>query len=515
MRPGFLTSIAKSENAAVAPTVALSLFGLIAVGGIAFDYARMASLDTELQNAADQAALAAATQLDGRDDSMTRANVAANNLLQNKTLFANDGNASNRNITISTTSPPVYYSAYNSTSDTGTVITKTDAAAQKSAKFVQVTVASRTAFFAFTPIVAMLNSGGISASATAGLGSALCRVLPMMICNPAELTGGTFPSATDEGRGVLLTGGGGGSWAPGNYGYLDMGSGATDVEIALGLNQNVASCVSSDVVVTEPGSKTSVVDAINTRFDIYDNDLNNACTPSSCSPALNTTKDLVHSRITTSPAADLKDCNVKTSGSPGNKWTLPAVQYVPGGSTPSNMGLPRDVCHASTLTGSCSGGAFGDGNWDRSLYFSVNHTATDWDAAATWAGKAKDKLTRYDVYKWEIAKTTLGERKETGGTRYAYSGPYCAGHGLGASLTQKDRRVLNVAVVNCVAGDVGGASHVKVEKWVDVFLVEPSADRGTRTSKSQIYGEIIGLSTKPNGDNAFQYYSRNQPYIVK
>ena len=52
------------ESAAIAPTFALSLFALIAVGGIAFDYARLAAMDTELQNAADQAALAAASQLD-------------------------------------------------------------------------------------------------------------------------------------------------------------------------------------------------------------------------------------------------------------------------------------------------------------------------------------------------------------------------------------------------------------------------------------------------------------------
>ena len=42
------------------------------VGGLAFDYARMASLDTELQDAADQAALAAASQLDRRPDAAAR-----------------------------------------------------------------------------------------------------------------------------------------------------------------------------------------------------------------------------------------------------------------------------------------------------------------------------------------------------------------------------------------------------------------------------------------------------------
>src|SRR3546814_2886644 len=59
---GVLAGLARSEAGAVAPTVALSLFGLIAAGGLAFDYARLASLDTELQNAADHAALAAASQ---------------------------------------------------------------------------------------------------------------------------------------------------------------------------------------------------------------------------------------------------------------------------------------------------------------------------------------------------------------------------------------------------------------------------------------------------------------------
>ena len=65
------------NSGAVAPTVALSLFALIGAGGIAFDYARMAALDTELQNAADQAALAAASQLDGETGACSRASAAA------------------------------------------------------------------------------------------------------------------------------------------------------------------------------------------------------------------------------------------------------------------------------------------------------------------------------------------------------------------------------------------------------------------------------------------------------
>src|SRR5436190_16218712 len=80
------------KRAAVAPTVALSLFALIGAGGVAFDYARLASMDTELQDAADQAALAAVTQLDGQTGATNRAIAVAQSLLSNDSRFANDGN---------------------------------------------------------------------------------------------------------------------------------------------------------------------------------------------------------------------------------------------------------------------------------------------------------------------------------------------------------------------------------------------------------------------------------------
>src|SRR6476659_8128527 len=87
-----------SDRAAIAPTVALALFGLIAAGGIAFDYSRVASMDTELQSAADQAALAAATQLDGEDGARDGATTAARELIANLTYFANDGGGTAVNI---------------------------------------------------------------------------------------------------------------------------------------------------------------------------------------------------------------------------------------------------------------------------------------------------------------------------------------------------------------------------------------------------------------------------------
>src|SRR5687767_8847207 len=69
------------------------------------------------------------------------------------------------------------------------------------------------------------------------------------------------------------------------------------------------------------------------------------------------------------------------------------------------MGLPRNICHSVSMDGDCGGtqSKFGDGNWDRALYFSINHPG-QLAAAATFAGKASSALTRYDVYKWELSK---------------------------------------------------------------------------------------------------------------
>ena len=173
--------LCRSERGAVAPTIALSLIALIAVGGLAFDYARLATLDTELQDAADQAALAAPASSTRRADRCERATAAAQSLLTNRTLMANDANASGTAVTIPTV---VFYpTKADAENDTNGFTTVTNFA---NANFVRVVVAARRANYALTPIVGAFTSGDIAAEAVAGLGSAICKVPPVMICNPAE-----------------------------------------------------------------------------------------------------------------------------------------------------------------------------------------------------------------------------------------------------------------------------------------------------------------------------------------
>ena len=517
----------KNEDGAIAPMFALSLTALIAVGGIAFDYSRMASMDTELQNAADQAALAAASQLDGTAGAVTRSTAAASGLVANSTVFANDGDGTG--VTIASV---VFYEDR----EGANLVNAADADADTRARFVEVTVGAREAFYALTPIVNAISSGDIDATTMAGMGSAICKVPPVMICNPAEASDPTFTTANFIGDGIKLVsvGSGGGAWAPGNFGYLDTGGGsggANGLREDLGWVSPPGDCLAQTGVDTKPGATVDVVDSMNTRFDIYDNV---ACQSGGACPAsINAIKDLVRNGNANGNNA----CRLHNSGW---KEVVSADQYLPTSATaplaasitPKSMGHPRDMCHAvvGSATGACAG-PIGNGNWDRNAYFRVNYPA--W-AAGSWPGHTGlgSTATRYDVYNWEIenrdtvvgGQTVLGTRNPYGNGANQprdYDKPVCsptAGYGSGhvPGGTNVDRRRLSVAVINCTANGVNGAAdNVPVLKWLEVFLVEPSINRA-RTSRGEIYVEVIEeTTTAGGGGSAGQVVRRDVPYIVR
>lgn len=532
-----LSRLARSDSGAVAPIVALSLVGLIASAGIAFDYAQLASLDTELQQAADQAALAGATQLDGTTGALERATAAAQVLLTNETRFANDGNASGRAVTVPTV--VFYQTRADAEGDTNGF---TDVARFKDARFVRVAIATRRARYALTPIVGLVASPNLGAEAVAGLGSAICKVPPLMMCNPQETgTNKNFDLSGYVGRGMLLVaGGGGGSWAPGNFGYLNTGTtGANALEYSLGANNPPGNCLALDGVTTKPGENTSVVNAINTRFDIYQNGLVNDCSTGNCSPSPNVRKDVVRPEGTTS------NCGFATGSDP---WDLPpaANRYLPdpttGASASSNvvMGHPRDICHSVSQNGNCANGRIGNGTWDRNLYFFSNHRTlyptpttvpnNGWQSIPSLVTFANansisdlSKITRYQVYRWEIDNNLLGASpaypvvaKNGKTTNFrAYGRPVC-GPALPASSAQLDRRLTAMAVVNCAEQNVqGSAQGVAVTKWVEVFFVEPSIARD-RTSAGDVYVEVVRVvDAGASASTSAQVIRRDVPYLVK
>ncbi|MCF8709403.1 pilus assembly protein TadG-related protein [Rhizorhapis sp. SPR117] len=511
MSGGLFGKLLKAQRAAVAPTVGLSLFALIGVGGIAFDYARLASMDSELQNAADQAALAAATQLDGQTDARAHATSAAQSLIANLTRMSNDGG------TTAITVPTIIFYV----DKPKTTVATTDA----DANFVLVTVGARQAFYALTPVVAAFSSGNIAASAYAGVGSAICKVPPVMICNPSEPTNNTNPDYDFDAN--ALSGAGlklitGNATAPGNFGFLEtgFGSGAANLSRALGYNTPPGECLPTDGVTTKPGLNASVMDALNTRFDLDTNGSSTCPSGGTCSPSRNVRKDLV------------KGNNCGTSGNQG--WQESPNPYRPTTAAPLTsgypdiMGHPRDLCHAisnslsDSIAAGCTsgGGRIGNGQWDRDAYFRVNY---GWTSASTWQTNTSlpANATRYQVYEWELAHTATSDKHQVIGSKDGYSYPVCRGTGITPGGTNVDRRRISAAVLNCEAlGLNGQESNVPVLKWVDLFLVEPSYQRrrGSTvvTEATDVYAELIGeTSSGTAGNTAGQVVRRDVPYLIE
>jgi hypothetical protein len=173
----------------------------------------------------------------------------------------------------------------------------------------------------------------------------------------------------------------------------------------------------------------------------------------------------------------------------------------------------------------------GDGEWDRDAYFRVNYngmTHSEWMAltdddgnplAASEADVAS--VSRYDVYKWEVAHpTNINTDKPVSGGFTSQSHPVCRPPGIEPSPTTTDRRRIPVAVVNCEAQNLRGhRTNVAVRKWLDVFLVEPSIARGSgpsqRTTNGDIYVEVIGVTTSGAGDTDSLPLRHDVPYLLR
>jgi Flp pilus assembly protein TadG len=525
----------RNVDGAVAPTVALSLTALIAAGGVAFDYSRMASLQTELQDAADQAALAAASQLDGNAGARARATAAANQIVANSTVFAND--AGGRSIPIATVT---FCSAYDDTvatnfNDPDTAPTGcTVASGDADAHYVVVTTGTRKANFALTPIVAAYSSHAMKAQAASTLQSAICKVPPVMICNPDEPTTNQdvlLDFNPPAGAGITLVTGD--ATAPGNFGWLQSGLGNGTPALAgeLGYNVPQGPCQAITGVTTKTGMDTSVINAFNTRFDVYANG-NTTCPNQgggTCSPALNTRKDL------TCPLQNAGDNSCKNN----SQWSPVTYQptFVSGkaqpltsANYPAIMGYPHDLCH-SGLQSQYTCGLVGDGNWDRDAYFQVNYgwTHAQWLAATGLStdSTAANYATRYKVYQWELAhpngsgtaginfKQTAGLPSKTA----AFSIPAMGVAGVGASASQPDRRTIAVAVLDCYALNAHGkTTNVPVPSWLKVFLTEPAMQRGTGsnvyTDQKDIYVEFVEKTHSQN-DQFSEVVRRDVPYLIK
>ncbi len=503
--PRFLVDFARDRNAAIAPLYAIALFALIMIAGVGWDYSRMASMDSELQNAADQAALAAATQLTGIAGARQRAQDAANTYLAtagsawaNETRMANDGGG--RTVALANFE---FFQSWNHSTDAPGPVASSDA----NARYVRVTVDGREAFYALTSIGGLLSSGDIAANAVATLEAAACNIPPIMVCAPSGDPG--WPRASDIGVAVDLRERPQSSseFTPGTFDLLEInyeGIRNNWENRTLGLNSDLLGCTSAGLT-TRPGLRDTENRALNTRFGIYGSGTPSCQSNGDFCPADLTRHDQVR-RVSVRNGFGAATC-ANTSGG-----ELIPVSEVPTASPVPPQGFPLDTCQTDGSTRCTS---FGDGVWPVTTYMQNVHGTT---STAGLDMNNDGRITRNDVYNWERAEASRNASQELArvrgnggqGTLYCTAPDPIMGTAVVPSNTQKDRRVVTTAVVDCTGQ--GGRFDVNTFRFIDLFLLAPISGNG---GAEQLRAEVIGPARRADGGSGFQSFGRKKPVLVQ
>ncbi|RWO88219.1 TadE/TadG family type IV pilus assembly protein [Mesorhizobium sp.] len=477
--------------------VAIMLPVLIGFALLAIDMSRANGLHNDLQKGVDALALATAAELDGRADSITRANLAATTLLTNKTKFstAGDHTLAPADITIT------YLTGIPASDSTALTAAGVDADGvnwastdPKAVSFSLVTVNPSVlaadgagAFEAIFPasVVSGNNTFDIKPQAVAGFVQSICETVPIFMCNPFEttdpLTSKTIQQAFAAGLTysreyrILKVDSNPG---PGNFGLIDNSLASLRDALAVG---TAGTCYQRDKLTTKTGVTLGQVNAgLNVRFDIYSTSLKSHDTDWQYRPASNVRKGVDKTA----------NCNKYKPNTDGTAMALP-----PGDGFDSATGMTNST-------------------WDRSNYWLINHGAAYPSIPSiTNPTGASVPASRYDVYKYEIANGLVGDKslaptKETGV-------PACF---KGATPTlDPDRRLLNMAIVNCIANQakINGHVQLKPDGYASVFINSPiqkqdnsKDDEDTTAGEKPISLEVVdvdgGFANNTLLDKAFR-----------
>lgn len=245
----------KRERGSILATSAIGMLSILLAVGLGVDISRFYLAKTELQNAADAAALAAVSSLNGSalgiTNAVARATATMNYYDFNKTGVSVDSTK----VLFAVNLEGPYMQAGAVGGQVGNI------------RFVQVTTPDSPIGISFAASV-LGSTKNLSATATAGMSVPLndiCNFLPVSVIDYGTpiSAGNTYTFRADPGSGSV---------SPGNYQILAVaGQGGKDVRIGLGAG--VDKCAKpGDVyqVDTKPGVTAGAVrQGINTRFDDY------------------------------------------------------------------------------------------------------------------------------------------------------------------------------------------------------------------------------------------------------
>ncbi len=447
------------QRGAILVMMVILLVVLIGMTALALDVGRLMVLRTEMQNAADAAALAGAVELDGQGGARARAEAAARSLLQHQAHFARQTDLLNEGATIE------FFCAINAKYDPADLNGvchngygadgKSPATTDAETHYIRVTLGDGSSEnprysveLYFLPVLSSLTGGGTRhagtrAFAVAGRTFYMCRYPPMMICNPFEPDGQTFKEAMRPGEQIQLKQQGGNTWTPGNFAFLqpDTKSGGGAPDIALYLADEGRTGCTPPIVTTKTGGMTNkTAMAINTRFDVY------------------------------GPPAPF------ASGNAPALWP-PA---------PNVIDYPRDQTWRGTDA------RFGNGDWDRTDYWNTFHA---WQGHIQPTGYSG--MSRWQVYNWEISNSQLPSKnplKDTDDPTYdgIPNHPLNTGN-YPPPRSIPDRRMMHIGVLNCMAYGITGTKTVVIQQpngFAKIFIAEHVASPPDAT----IFGEYIGWS---------------------
>lgn len=264
----------KNERGSILATSAIGMLAILLAVGLGIDISRFYLTKTELQNAADAAALAGVSGLDGGAPGITEAADRAVKVMNNYNFNKTNVSFPRGNVLFAVNL-------------NGNYMSEGDAfASPKNIRFVKVTTPATSVGISFASLV-LGKTKNLTATATAGFSvpiNVVCPWLPAFVlddpANPIK-PGQTYTFRLSPGTAI----------SPGNYQLLaPIQSGASgDRE---GMANGVNWCISVGTEVkTKPGvSAGAVRQGINTRFDKYVAGLS----PSTSPPDTNIAEDITY-----------------------------------------------------------------------------------------------------------------------------------------------------------------------------------------------------------------------------
>jgi Flp pilus assembly protein TadG len=246
----------KKERGSILAMSAIGMLSVLLAVGLGIDISRFYLAKTELQNAADAAALAGASALNytqyGIDDAVDRAT---------KEMNKYDFNHTNVDLTL-----PGASILFSASLNSGYMDAASARVSPTTIKFVKVTTPPSAIGVSFARMV-LGNSKDLTATATAGLSIPLnvfCNFIPLSVIDydVPMVPGQTYTIRANSGSGP----------SPGNYQIL-AAAGPGGVDVGFGIGQGVDACAEAGSVYsldTKPGLTAGKVrTGINSRFDDY------------------------------------------------------------------------------------------------------------------------------------------------------------------------------------------------------------------------------------------------------